>query len=178
MVESSRAYWMSYKEHLAELVGVFQTAMVDERFAERWREIRVAGIVTIREGIERAQAEGYCPDSDPWLTAAALGSMLEHFCYVSLAQGGAFTDRPFDEAAAIRTIASIWYHAVYWKAPGPRPGAPDLNLRVGSGNAVRPRRRRGHPRCSGSMRSWTRRPSCSCRSSASASSGRRRGGRP
>jgi AcrR family transcriptional regulator len=118
MVESARAYWMSYKEHLPELVGVFQTAMVHERFAARWREIRVAGIVTIREGIERAQAQGYCPDIDPWLTAGALGSMFEHFCYVSLAHRGAFTDRPFDEEEAIRTIASIWYHAVYWKAPG------------------------------------------------------------
>jgi AcrR family transcriptional regulator len=114
MLDSARAYWTSYREHLAELVGVFQTAMIDERFAARWREIRLAGIETIRDGIERAQSQGFCPGVDPWLTAGALGSMFEHFCYVSLAQGGAFADRPFDEEEAIRTIASIWYHAVYW----------------------------------------------------------------
>ncbi|MEO6156616.1 MAG: TetR/AcrR family transcriptional regulator [Ilumatobacteraceae bacterium] len=122
MHESARAYWMSYKAHLAELVGVFQVAMVDESFAERWREIRLEGIVTIREGIERAQARGYCPGADPWLLAGALGSMFEHFCYVSLAQGGAFTQRPFDEEDAIRTIAQVWYHSVYWK-----PAAVDVH---------------------------------------------------
>jgi AcrR family transcriptional regulator len=115
MVESARAYWTSYREHLAELVGVFQTAMVDQRFAERWRQIRLDGIETIRDGIERAQSQGFCPGIDPWLTAGALGSMFEHFCYVSLAQGGAFADRPFDDDAAIHAIASIWYHAIYWK---------------------------------------------------------------
>jgi AcrR family transcriptional regulator len=115
MVGSARAYWTSYKEHLAELVGVFQTAMVDERFAARWREIRLVGIETIRDSILRAQAQGYCPGIDPWLTAGGLGSMFEHFCYVSLAQGGAFADRPFHEDEAIETIASIWHHAIYWR---------------------------------------------------------------
>lgn len=114
---SARAYWMSYREHLAELVGVFQVAMMDERFAERWREIRLVGIEAIRHGIERAQVAGYCPGIDPSLTAAALGSMFEHFCFVSLAQGGAFTDRPVDDEAAIDTIASIWYHAIFWPEP-------------------------------------------------------------
>ena len=117
MRAAAAAYWESYTVHLAELVGVFQVAMVDDRFAQRWRDIRVSGIETIKQGIDRAQAAGYCPGIDPWLTAGALGSMFEHFCYVSLAQGGAFADRPFDEEDAIRTIASIWYHAVYWKAP-------------------------------------------------------------
>ena len=115
MEDSVRAYWESYKAHLAELVGVFQVAMIDERFAERWREIRLAGIVTIADGVRRAQDQGYCPGVDPWLTAGAIGSMFEHFCYVLLAQGGAFRDRPFDDEDAIRTIASIWYHAVYWR---------------------------------------------------------------
>jgi AcrR family transcriptional regulator len=115
MEDSVRAYWESYQAHLAELVGVFQVAMIDERFAERWREIRLAGIETIAGGVRRAQDQGYCPGVDPWLTAGAIGSMFEHFCYVLLAQGGAFRDRPFDDEDAIRTMASIWYHAVYWR---------------------------------------------------------------
>ena len=123
MEDSVRAYWESYKAHLAELVGVFQVAMIDERFAERWREIRLAGIETIADGVRRAQDQGYCPGVDPWLTAGALGSMFEHFCYVLLAQGGAFRDRPFDDEDAIRTIASIWYHAVYWR-PAESTAAP------------------------------------------------------
>jgi len=125
MRAAAAAYWESYKTHLAELVGVFQVAMVDDRFAQRWRDIRVAGIETIKAGIDRAQAAGYCPAIDPWLTAGALGSMFEHFCYVSLAQGGAFSHRSVDERAAIETIASIWFHAVYWteeSAPNPTFG--------------------------------------------------------
>lgn len=125
MLASAAAYWESYKTHLAELVGVFQVAMVDDRFAERWRDIRVDGIETIKAGIDRAQAAGYCPGIDPWLTAGALGSMFEHFCYVSLAQGGAFSHRSVDEQTAIETIASVWFHAVYWTAestPNPTVG--------------------------------------------------------
>ena len=125
MRAAAAAYWESYKTHLAELVGVFQVAMVDDRFAQRWRDIRVAGIETIKAGIDRAQAAGYCPGIDPWLTAGALGSMFEHFCYVSLAQGGAFSHRSVDEPTAIETIASVWFHAVYWtqeSAPNPTFG--------------------------------------------------------
>ena len=122
MRAAAAAYWESYKTHLAELVGVFQVAMVDDRFAERWRDIRVSGIETIKQGIDRAQAAGYCPGIDPWLTAGALGSMFEHFCYVTLAQGGAFSHRSVDEQTAIDTIASIWFHAIYWTpATTPNP---------------------------------------------------------
>jgi AcrR family transcriptional regulator len=114
---SAAAYWHAYREHLAELVGVFQTAMLDDRFAEQWRAIRLVGIETIRASIERAQAHDYCPGIDPAQTAAALGSMFEHFCYVSLAQGGAFADHPVDDGAAIDTMASILYHSIFWR-PG------------------------------------------------------------
>lgn len=121
MHRAAAAYWTAYKRHVAELVGVFQTAMLDDRFAERWRSIRVIGIQTIRESIERAQRHGFCPDIDPWLTASALGSMFEHFCYVSLAQGGAFADHPVADDKAIDTMASILFHSVFWTADGPQP---------------------------------------------------------
>jgi len=133
MRSAAAAYWESYKTHLAELVGVFQVAMVDDRFAQRWRDIRVAGIETIKAGIDRAQAAGYCPGIDPWLTAGALGSMFEHFCYVSLAQGGAFSHRSVDETAAIETIASVWFHAVYWTAESaPHPTVGEASMPVGA----------------------------------------------
>jgi AcrR family transcriptional regulator len=121
MRRAAAAYWYAYEHHLAELVGVFQTAMLDERFAARWRDIRVIGIRTIRESVERAQQHGYCPGADPALTASALGSMFEHFCYVSLAQGGAFADHPVDADAAIEAMASILFHSIIWTASGPDP---------------------------------------------------------
>jgi AcrR family transcriptional regulator len=101
---SAAAYWYAYREHLAG-------------FAEQWRAIRLVGIETIRASIERAQAHDYCPGIDPAQSAAALGSMFEHFCYVSLAQGGAFADHPVDDDAAIDTMASILYHSIFWR-PG------------------------------------------------------------
>ncbi|WP_116997670.1 TetR/AcrR family transcriptional regulator [Desertimonas flava] len=121
MHRAAEAYWTAYKRHLAELVGVFQTAMLDDRFAEEWRRIRVVGIQTIRESIDHAQRHGYCPGIDPWLTATALGSMFEHFCYVSLAQGGAFADHPVTDDGAVDTMTSILFHSVFWTADGPQP---------------------------------------------------------
>jgi hypothetical protein len=46
---------------------------------------------------------------------------------VTLAQGGAFSHRSVDEETAIETIASVWFHAVYWTAetaPNPTFGSP------------------------------------------------------
>lgn len=121
MRRAAAAYWHAYRHHLAELVGVFQTAMLDDGFAQRWRDIRVVGIQTIRGSIEKAQQRGFCPGIDPWLTATALGSMFEHFCYVSLAQGGAFADHPVTDEGAIDTMASILFHSIIWTPDGPQP---------------------------------------------------------
>jgi AcrR family transcriptional regulator len=143
MHRAAGAYWAAYKRHRAELVGVFQTAMLDDRFAERWRAIRLIGIQTIRESVERAQAHGYCPGIDPAQTAAALGSMFEHFCYVSLAQGGAFADHPVDDESAVDTMASILFHSIFWTPGGVQPligTAPPANPAAGS-TAARTRRR-------------------------------------
>ncbi|MGB3473644.1 MAG: TetR/AcrR family transcriptional regulator [Mycobacterium sp.] len=37
--ESVRAHWDTYREHLGVMVGVFQLAMIDDAFAQRWREM-------------------------------------------------------------------------------------------------------------------------------------------
>jgi len=121
MRRTAEAYWTAYRRHLPELVGVFQTAMLNDRFAERWRAIRLAGIGAIEARVEQAQARGYCPGLDPAQLAAALGSMLEHFCFVSLAQGGAFADHPVDDRGAIDTMASILYRSIFWTDDGPQP---------------------------------------------------------
>lgn len=114
--EMVRAYWTTYKDRLPELVGVFQVAMVDETFAERWREIRQFGIDQTAIVIRRAQKAGYSPGVDPRLAASALSSMLENFCYVWLAAGGDTTASAVDDEHAIATLAGLWYHAIYWTA--------------------------------------------------------------
>ncbi|MCZ7525516.1 MAG: TetR/AcrR family transcriptional regulator [Acidimicrobiia bacterium] len=120
---SARAYWMAYKEHLPVLVGVFQLAMKDDAFAQRWRDIRHVGVDNIEREIRRAQADGFCPDLEPRLAASALASMFEQFCFVWLGQGGEGDTRTsVDDDDAVATLSTIWYHALYWRADA-TPGA-------------------------------------------------------
>jgi len=115
LFEAVGAFWSTYKRRLPELAGVFQASMTDEAFAERWRAIRAQGITSIAEGIRVAQAEGYAPGLDPLLAASALASMIEHFCYVWQAQGGDAVDVEIDDEKAVRTLWTLWCHAVFWR---------------------------------------------------------------
>lgn len=114
ILESVRAHWRTYKEHLAEMVGVLQAAMLDDGFAHRWREIRGEAIDIIANGIRRAQRAGYAPGMDPLLTASALAAMMNQFCYIWVAQEGD-SEGDLDEEQAVRTLATIWYRSIYWK---------------------------------------------------------------
>ena len=88
ILASVRAHWETYKQYLAEMVGVFQFAMINEEFAERWRGLRAEAIESIAIGVERAQQEGYCPGANPRLVASAIVAMLNQFSYTWLAEGG------------------------------------------------------------------------------------------
>lgn len=113
VLRSARAHWETYREWLAEMVGVFQLAMINEEFARYWQELCDEAVAGIAETVVRAQREGYCPGIDPRLTASAIVAMLNQFCYEHLANpSGA---RPVDDDAAVTTIAGIWYRAIYWR---------------------------------------------------------------
>lgn len=114
VMESARAHWETYRERFAEMVGVFQLAMINDEFARHWRELCDEAVGSIAESVRRAQSEGYCPGADPKLTATAIVSMLNQFCYDVLA--GAGEDADIDDEAAVRTLAEIWYRAIYWRA--------------------------------------------------------------
>ncbi len=122
ITEAITIFWTNYRDRLGALSGVFQASMIDPEFLERWRTIRADAISFIARGIRAAQRRGYCPGIDPDLTGSSLSSMLEHFCFVWLAQGGDAIDVEFDEATAIDTLVNIWYHAIYW-LPEERAGA-------------------------------------------------------
>jgi AcrR family transcriptional regulator len=113
---SVRAHWNTYKEHVAEMVGVFQYSMINDEFAERWRDLCAEAIDSIARGVRRAQAEGYCPTAHPELVGSAIVAMLNQFAYVWLAQGGEAVEMDFDEEEAIATLADVWYHSIYWVA--------------------------------------------------------------
>ena len=115
--EAVAGFWRTYAKRRGELIGIFQAAMVEGRFRDRWLELRGEAITRIAGEVQAAQAVGYCPGIDPVMTASALSAMLEHFCYIWLGQGGE-KDVAFDDEAALDAVATIWVRAVYWR-PSP-----------------------------------------------------------
>lgn len=113
--EAVAGFWHTYAERRGELIGIFQAAMFDPEFSERWLDIRARAIGNIAREIRRAQRAGFCPGADPELTASALSAMIEQFCYVWQAQGGDRVSSEFTDEKAIDTLALIWFHAVYWR---------------------------------------------------------------
>lgn len=108
---AARGHWETYREHLAEMVGVYQLAMINDEFATVWDELSAEAVDGIVHGVTRAQEHGFCPGQDPRLTARAIVSMLHQFCYENLANGRAASA---DDEACIATLTEIWYRAVYW----------------------------------------------------------------
>ncbi len=113
--EAVAGFWRTYAKRRGELIGIFQAAMVEGRFRDRWLELRGEAISADRRARSAAaQARGYCPGVDPVMTASALSAMLEHFCYIWLGAGGE-KDVPFDDERALEAVATIWARAVYWR---------------------------------------------------------------
>lgn len=115
--EAIAGFWRQYERRLPEMVGIFHASIVDPAFAARWNEIRTNGTRTIAAGIRSAQRSGAAPGLDPWIAASALSSMLEHFCYVWLSQGGDGSGADVTEDSAVDTLWTLWSHAVYWETP-------------------------------------------------------------
>ena len=113
--EAVIGFWRTYARRRGELIGIFQAAMIEGRFRDRWLELRGEAITRIAGAIRAAQAHGYSPGADPVMTASALSAMLEHFCYIWLGQGGE-KDVPFDGERALDALCTIWVKAVYWRA--------------------------------------------------------------
>lgn len=108
-------FWRTYAKRRGELIGVFQAAMLEAEFLDRWLDIRAEAVQRIAAEIRRAQRDGYCPGVDPVLTASALSAMLEHFCYIWQAQGGERVPHRFTDDAAVDALATIWVKAIYWR---------------------------------------------------------------
>ncbi|VBA45453.1 HTH-type transcriptional repressor KstR2 [Mycobacterium attenuatum] len=108
--EAAAAHWHTYRNRLAEMISVSQLAMVNDDFAQYWSEICSIPITFITETVQRAQSQGFCPGDDPQLVAEAIVAMFNQFCYLQLS--GARAREP-DDQACIRTLANIYYRAIY-----------------------------------------------------------------
>lgn len=112
--QAAAAHWNTYRHRLAEVISVSQLAMVNDDFAEYWRDICALPIALITGMVEHAQADGYCPGDDPHLIAVAIVSMLNQFCYTQLSGAGA---QSVDDDACITTLATIFYRTIYHEGP-------------------------------------------------------------
>lgn len=113
--EAVAGFWRTYAKRQGELIGVFQAAMLEAEFLDRWLDIRAEALDRIAGEVRHAQRAGYCPGIDPELTASALSAMLEHFCYIWQAQGGDRVRTEFTPERAIDTLATIWVKSIYWR---------------------------------------------------------------
>jgi AcrR family transcriptional regulator len=114
--QAATAQWQTYRNRLAEVVSVYQLAMVNDDFARYWAEIRSVPIAFISDSVRRAQAEGHFADDDPILIAEAIVAMFNQFCFIQLTGRSRDSGEP-DDAACIRTLANIYYRAVYGGEP-------------------------------------------------------------
>lgn len=108
-------YWNTYREHAPVMAGVFQAAQFDPAFVDYWRDLRARARIGIAASVRNLQREGYCPGMDPDVTASALGSMMDYFCYVWLVEGGETGHSSVSDEAAIETLSRIWFNALWWK---------------------------------------------------------------
>ena len=108
--QAATAHWHTYRHRLAEMISVSQLAMINDDFAQYWAEICAVPISFIAETVRRAQSEVYCADDDPKLIAEAIVAMFNQFCYTRLTGSHA---READDQSCIRTLANIYYRAIY-----------------------------------------------------------------
>jgi AcrR family transcriptional regulator len=114
---AAAAHWYTYRNRLAEIISVSQLAMVSEDFAGYWADICSLPIALITATVKHAQLEGFCAhDDDPHLTAVAIVSMLNQFCYTQLS-GDRAADG-VDDDACINTLANIFYRTIYHQEAG------------------------------------------------------------
>jgi AcrR family transcriptional regulator len=118
--QAAAAHWHTYKNRLAEVIGVSQLAMINDDFAQYWAEICAIPTSFITEMVRRAQADGYGAGDDPQLIAVAIVAMLNQFCYLQLAGPGSGPVGDPDDEACINTLANIFYRAIYYKEVRPR----------------------------------------------------------
>jgi AcrR family transcriptional regulator len=114
---AAATYWYTYRHKLPEIISVSQLAMVNEDFATYWTDLSALPISLIADMVRRAQQDGYCAGDDPKLTALALVSMLNQFCYYQFSGDGRAD--AVDEEACITTLANVFYRTIYHKETGP-----------------------------------------------------------
>jgi AcrR family transcriptional regulator len=96
-------------ERDADLIGLWtEAAMHDPELGKVFDEVRHQFTARIARNIERAQAAGLARPVDVQTAATALAAMAEQTMFLRVVRG-----EPLDRATTVRTLADLWYHALY-----------------------------------------------------------------
>jgi AcrR family transcriptional regulator len=79
------AYWQTYREHLPEMVGLFQASMLNDAFRRLHAELRDHQVAMWEHHLRGAEADG-ADRSEAHGLALAIVCMLEYFCYTWLTE--------------------------------------------------------------------------------------------
>jgi AcrR family transcriptional regulator len=124
VARANRGYFQFYKQN-ATILGVLeQVSSYHGEFRELRSEMRRDIYARSARAIGRLQEQGLVSaDLDPRHTAAALGAMVDHFCYLWLVLG-----ESFDEETALVTLDQLCIRAL---GLDHRPGPGTAGRRVG-----------------------------------------------
>ncbi|MER5627408.1 TetR/AcrR family transcriptional regulator [Streptosporangium sp. NPDC002544] len=80
------AYWATYREHLPEIVGIFQASMSSGTFRHIHDELRQRHVENWTRHIRETDTPAARSEESARLAALAISCMLESFCYHRLAE--------------------------------------------------------------------------------------------
>lgn len=82
-----QAYYRSYRDHLAEMVAIYEAAVSDQQFAEIRQRIRAKDLAIWRTHIKELRTHLGLPVTDAAALASVVVSLLESYCYTTLHDG-------------------------------------------------------------------------------------------
>jgi AcrR family transcriptional regulator len=81
-----QAFWDTYREHLPEMVGLFQASMLNEDFRRLHGELRDRQVRTWARHLRETPLAASRTSGQARTLALAVVCMLEYFCYTRLAE--------------------------------------------------------------------------------------------
>jgi AcrR family transcriptional regulator len=78
-----QAYWRSYREHLPEMLAIYDAAASDPEFAEIQRQIRAGDVAIWQRHIKELRAHLGKPAAGSSALAQMVVGLLESYCYAT-----------------------------------------------------------------------------------------------
>jgi AcrR family transcriptional regulator len=116
------AVWDAYREDIAVLVSVYQTATRD-LVLDDWTRLREVVVAAVLEVDRRAVTAGAPAPDDELATARTVASMLESACFTWITErhdSPAVTEAAIDATVAVPTLAAMWTAMLRIPSPGER----------------------------------------------------------